>query len=160
MLFFWRFMTIVIAALGLTMTSAHVLEMPQKMAYSPEIYTAVNTSLYKYFAIIGGAYQIGGILLAAVTTAFLRHRNATTFRWSIAGFLLLLLSFVSWLLLVQPVNREIGTALASAPDTVAALWMRLRDRWEYGHAVGFVFHLLGFGALTFSLVHDAEHRTY
>ncbi len=35
MLSFWRFLTLVLAALGLTMTSAHVLEMPQKMATAP-----------------------------------------------------------------------------------------------------------------------------
>ena len=55
MLSFWQFITLVLAALGLTMTSAHVLEMPQKLAYSPELYAAVNTTLYRYFAIVGGA---------------------------------------------------------------------------------------------------------
>jgi len=35
------------------MTSAHVLEMSQKMAYCAELYSAVNTTLYRYFSIVG-----------------------------------------------------------------------------------------------------------
>jgi hypothetical protein len=56
MLSFWQFMTLVLAALGLTMTSAQVLEMPQKMAYIAELYSAVNTTLY-----LAGAAQSLGI---------------------------------------------------------------------------------------------------
>jgi hypothetical protein len=55
----WRFITIVIAALALTMTSAHVLELPQKMRFEAQLYSAVNTSMYRYFAIIGGVYSMG-----------------------------------------------------------------------------------------------------
>ena len=44
------------AALSLTMTSAHVLELPQKMQYDAHMYAAVNTTLYRYFAIVGGFY--------------------------------------------------------------------------------------------------------
>jgi hypothetical protein len=35
------------------MTTAHVLEMPRKLSYSIELYTAVNSSMYLYFAIFG-----------------------------------------------------------------------------------------------------------
>ena len=52
MLAFWRFITIVLSALALTMTSAHVLELPQKMTYTAEMYAAVNTTLYRYFALL------------------------------------------------------------------------------------------------------------
>jgi hypothetical protein len=38
------------------------------------------------------------------------------------------------------------------PDSVAQLWMGLRNRWEYGHAAGFVLQLAGFCALVISLV--------
>jgi hypothetical protein len=51
-----RFVTLLLTALALTMTSAHVLEMPQKMHYEAELYSAVNTTLYRYFAVVGGVY--------------------------------------------------------------------------------------------------------
>ena len=50
----WRCITIVLTALALTMESAHVLELPQKMQYDAQMYAAVNTTLYRYFAIVGG----------------------------------------------------------------------------------------------------------
>jgi hypothetical protein len=42
----WRCITIVLAALALTMESAHVLELPQKIQYDAQMYAAVNTTLY------------------------------------------------------------------------------------------------------------------
>jgi hypothetical protein len=78
----WRFVTLLLSALSLTMESAHVLELPQKMQYDAQMYSAVNTTLYRYFAIIGGIYQIGSIL-AAVFLAFLvrKRRHRFTGRW-------------------------------------------------------------------------------
>ena len=66
-----RCTTIVLAALALTMESAHVLELPQKMQYDTQMYAAVNTTLYRYFAIVGGVYQVGSIVMAAVLTFLL-----------------------------------------------------------------------------------------
>ena len=157
MLAFWRFITIVLSALALTMTSAHVLELPQKMTYTAEMYAAVNTTLYRYFAIIGGPYQIGSIVSAIVLTTLV-HRSAT-FRWALVGTLLLVAAFVSWLILVLPVNREVAAALAASPQAVASLWLQLRERWEYGHATGFVLHLAGFCALVISVVRDTQPRS-
>jgi hypothetical protein len=158
MLSFWRFLTIVLSALALTMTSAHVLELPQKMTYTAEMYAAVNTTLYRYFAIIGGPYQIGSIVSAIVLTILVRRRSVI-FRWALVGTVLLLAAFVSWLILVLPVNREVAAALEASPETVSWLWQRLRDRWEYGHATGFVLHLAGFCAVVASVVRDTPPRS-
>jgi hypothetical protein len=155
MLTFMRFVSIVLAGLALTMTSAHVLELPQKMTYTAEMYSAVNTTLYRYFAIVGGIYQIGGILAAGVT-ALLMWQRRLPFRWALAGFGLLLLSFVSWLVFVQPVNQQVAAAMQSSPETLPSLWMQLRGRWEYGHAAGFAIHLLGFCALAISLLRETD----
>lgn len=155
MLSFWRFFALVLAALALTMTSAHVLEMPQKMSYSAEMYSAVNTTLYRYFAIVGGTYQIGGIVSAWILTVLLKRRGLRL-GWNLAGAVLLLLSFISWLVLVVPVNQQIGAAMSSAPETLPMLWQMLRARWEYGHAIGFVLQLFGFCALVLALVRGAD----
>jgi hypothetical protein len=157
MLTFWRFITIVLSALALTMTSAHVLELPQKLTYSAEMYAAVNTTLYRYFAIIGGPYQIGSMVSAIVLT-ILVHRSVT-FRWALVGTLLLIAAFVSWLILVLPVNREVAAAVAASPQVVPSRWLQLRDRWEYGHATGFVLHLAGFCALVISIARDTQPRS-
>jgi len=154
----WRFITLLLTALALTMESAHVLELPQKMQYDAQMYTAVNTTLYRYFAIIGGVYQVGSIVAAAVL-AFLVRRHRPAFAWTVAGAACLLLAFGIWLVLVSPVNSEVAEALRSAPASVPSLWMRLRDRWEYGHAAGFVVQLVGLAALVISVLVETPRNT-
>lgn len=149
----WRFATLLLTALALSLTSAHVLEMPQKLAYPPELYAAVNTTLYRYFAIIGGIYSIGAILAAGGLVLLLRDRPAAR-RWAAAGAMLLVLWLASWMAIVVPVNDEVALALAAAPERVPEIWMANRVRWEWGHAIGFVFELLGFCALLVSVLVD------
>ncbi|MGH7793642.1 MAG: hypothetical protein ACREQ2_01865 [Candidatus Binatia bacterium] len=133
------------------MTSAHVLELPQKMTYDAQMYAAVNTTLYRYFGVVGGIYTIGSIVSAFILAFLIRKRRAA-FRWTLAGALCLLLAFGTWLALVAPVNAEIAHALVTAPDSVPDLWMELRNRWEYGHAIGFVITLIGVSLLIVSVL--------
>jgi hypothetical protein len=147
----WRFITLILVALALTMESAHVLELPQKIHYEAQMYSAVNTTLYRYFAMIGGAYQVGSIVFAAVLVVLVRKRSPS-FGWTLAGALCLLLAFGVWLAVVEPVNMKISEVLQAAPASVPAVWSRLRYRWEYGHAAGFVVQLFGLCALLLSVL--------
>jgi hypothetical protein len=147
----WRFLTLVLAALALTMTSAHVLELSAKMRYDAELYSTVNGSMYRHFAVVGGIYTVASIAAAAVLAVLVRGRGVTV-GWTVAGAACLLLAFVSWLTLVAPVNRRVAAAYRAAPTSVPGLWMELRPRWEYGHAAGFVIQLVGFGALVVSIL--------
>ncbi len=146
-----RFLALVFGALALTMTSAHLLELPQKMEYGPALYSAVNTTLYRYFAIVGGGYIVAAILSTAALAVLVRRRRPAL-RWTIAALLGLTLAFVSWVILVAPVNARIAAAMSASPDSVPALWQIVRDRWEYGHATGFILQLLGFAALVLSVL--------
>ncbi len=153
-----RFVTLMLGALALTMTSAHLLELPQKLDYAPTLYAAVNTTLYRYFAIVGGAYTVTSILAAGMLSLLVRHRG-TTFPWTVSGFAALLAAFVSWLVLVAPVNARIAAAVETHSDSVPALWQLLRNRWEYGHATGFVLQLLGLAALVVSILVETPTGT-
>ncbi len=146
-----RFVTLVLSALALTMTSAHVLELPQKLRYPADLYAAVNGSLYKYFAIVGGLYMVAAILSACVLVWLVRGRHPA-FEWAALGALFSILSFASWLVIVQPVNAEVARAQASGFGAVQAVWSRLQGRWEYGHVTGFLLELVGFSALAVSSV--------
>ena len=150
-----QFAALLLSALSLTMESAHVLELPQKMQYDAQLYAAVNTTLYHYFATIGGVYSLGAIVAASVL-AFLVRKHRSAFGWILAAAVLFVLWFMSWLMLVAPVNTQVAAALQSAPETVPALWMQLRERWEYGHVAGFVIQLLGFCALVISVLVDTQ----
>lgn len=154
----WRFIALVLAALSLTAESAHVLELPQKLRYDAQMYTAVNTTLYQYFAIVGGAYQVAAIFAVFVLAWVVRNRRPA-FQWTLVSALLLLLAFGVWLAVVSPVNSTISQALRTAPASVPALWMQLRARWEYGHAAGFVIQLLGFCSLVISVLVDTRPQS-
>jgi hypothetical protein len=153
----WRFITLLLAALALTMESAHVLELPQKMGYTPEMYSAVNTTLYRYFAIVGGAYQVGSIVSAFVL-ALLVRKHRRSFHWTLAGAGFLFFAFVVWLAVVNPVNGQVAEAMRTVPETVPGVWMELRNRWEYGHAAGFVVQLAGLSALLVSVLLETPAR--
>ena len=43
-------------------------------------------------------------------------------------------------------------ALWSAPALVPAVWMQLRNLWEYGHVAGFVVQLVGLSVLVLSVL--------
>jgi hypothetical protein len=146
----WWFITLLCSALGLTMGAAHALELPQKLGYHPELYAAINTTLYRYFALVGGVLMIGSLLSASVLTYLVRRRPV--FRSTLAATGCLALSLALWFALVSPVNAEVAQALHSAPESVPALWKALRDRWEYGHVASFAAWLLGFVLLTYSAV--------
>jgi hypothetical protein len=148
----WRFVTVMLAALGMTMGAAHVLELPVKMGYDAQLYSAVNTTLYRLFGSVGAVLTLGSILAGVVLTYLVRGRPS--FGLTLAGTLFLALSFGLWLALVAPVNAEVASALRAAPDTVASVWMRLRERWEYGHVTAFAAWLTGVCLLVLSLLRE------
>lgn len=155
-----RFITLVLAALGLAPGVAHVLELPPKMHYDAELYAAVTSTLYRLFGSVGAAFQIGAILMAAVLTFLVRGRPA--FRRTFFGTLGLVLSLVLWTALVAPVNAQWLEVIQSAPAAVPAAYLRLRPRWEYGHVAACAAWFTGFSLLILSVltetsVHRGEH---
>src|SRR5215204_2148087 len=145
-----RFIVLLLAALTLTMEAAHVLELPQKMRYAPGLYSAVNSTLYRYFASIGGPLTVLTLLSGAGLVIALRYQPG--FRWTLTGVLAYFAAFGVWLLAVEPVNRTVATAFARDPDSLPQLWAALRVRWEYGHLAGFVLELLGLSSLLWSVL--------
>lgn len=143
-----RFLALLVNGLALTMESAHVLELPQKWQYDAELYARVNGSLYRYFAIVGGSYQVGGLLIGLLLVWRLRGRRPA-FTWTAAGMTLFAAAFIVWLTVVAPVNQMIA---ATPVEMLAARWSELRVRWELGHAAGFVLQVAGFAALLASVL--------
>jgi hypothetical protein len=150
MLRVWRVITILLAALGLTLGAAHVLEMPAKMRYDPAMYAAVNSTLYLLFGTVGAAIQLSAVAAAGALAYISRGRRG--FRLTLIGTLSLLLSLLLWAALVAPVNAEWAAALRSAPDSASAAYARLRPRWEYGHVAAFVAWLIGFVLIVAAVV--------
>ena len=152
-----RFVVLLLAALTLTMEAAHVLELPQKLGYEPALYSAVNSTMYRYFALIGGPLTILTLLSGAALVVALRQQPG--FWWTFAGVLAYFVAFGIWLAVVEPVNRTVAAAFAKDPGSLPQLWTALRGRWEYGHAAGFVFELLGLACLLWSVLASPQPAT-
>ena len=70
MLIYARFAALILTALSLGLSFAHVLEMPAKLAYPPDLYLAVQNSLYVAFGRpnVGAFVEPAGIRNSAVVT--------------------------------------------------------------------------------------------
>jgi hypothetical protein len=148
----WRFAAILLVALLMGLTFAHVLERPAKMDYEAGLYTTLQRTLYRMW----GPPNVGGFLepLAIVATigATFAARGRRRALWLAAAALAaLLLAFpVVFFALVEPVNE----AFRADPSSVPANWRELRTRWETGHTIRFGLHLAAFCALVVSVLGD------
>lgn len=145
-----RFIAVLLAALGLTLGAAHVLELAPKMQYDGVMYSAVTSTLYRMFGSIGAVIQIGALVAAAVLTFMVRGRPA--FRLTLWGTLALVLSLVCWGSLVAPVNAQWLQVMETNPAAVPDVYLQLRARWEYGHVAAFAGWLAGFVLLISSVL--------
>jgi hypothetical protein len=148
----WWFVTLLLAALGLTMGAAHLLELPARMQYDPQLYMQVTSGTYLYFGLVGAPVQVLALLCSAVLAWLVRGRAG--FRWALAGAVCLALSILLWFLRVQPVNAAWADALRAGPADAVQAYAQLRSRWEYGHVVAFAAWLLGFVLLLYSIVRE------
>jgi hypothetical protein len=63
---------------------------------------------------------------------------------------------VTFLTIIYPVNLRFPVNSSGA---VPADWTALRDRWELGHAIGFVLFAVSFALLLVPLVRRVDVRT-
>jgi hypothetical protein len=142
-----RFFTLMLASLGMALGAAHTLELVPKMNYDPELYTQVTSTLYRYYGTIGGPIQVLAVL-ASIILSFL-SRRARGFRLTLAGTCCLIVSLGLWFVLVHPVNAEWGSVLQTGPrSAVVQSYVKLRERWEYGHVAAFIVWLSGVALLS------------
>lgn len=146
----WRFITIMLTSLSLSLSMAHLLELPQRMKFSQQLWVAVTVfeNVYRLFGSVGAVFEIGAIL-AAIVLAFLVHKRRSVFYWTLAGAVLLVLAFVSWILFVAPMNAEFARWLT---NPVPADWTRYRNQWEYAHAINAIIKIFGLSLLVLSVL--------
>ena len=131
------------------MGTAHVLELVPKMGYDAETYAAVTSTLYRFFGIVGAPIQVAAAIAAAVLAVMVR---SPAFLATLFGAICLTLSIVLWGAFVAPVNAEWSRSMETAPESVPAAYLRLRERWEYGHVIAFAGWLGGFCFLLASVI--------
>jgi hypothetical protein len=125
-----QFIAIVLTALGLIPSGAHLLEMVHKMSLDQDQYMTVQ-QIYRGWALIGVIF-IAAILANSLAVLIMRGQPMPMACAAAAAVLLGigLAIFFTWTLPVNQVTRNWTVAPAN--------WQALRAQWEYSHAANAV----------------------
>jgi hypothetical protein len=143
--------TLVVTALSLGPSFAHVLEAPPRLTvWPPELWreTTVFNGQFRLFALVGGPLDAGAILAAAVLAYLLRH-DRKPYWLALAGAVLFALSLTVWFLWVAPVNAVLATW---TPGPIPENFTEIRNRWETGHMAVASIKLIGFILIALAVV--------
>ncbi len=152
-LFAVRVGTLMLAALSLGLSFAHLMEAPPRLHWSPELWMAATTFGGEYFLFgnIGAVIEIGGVGAALYLSRLSRSRPGGEL--ALGGALLLALALVCWLAVVFPANQAMAgwTPAYTPPD-----FDQIRARWETGHALMAGLKLTAFAALLISALQETR----
>jgi len=137
--------TLTLTALGLAPGATHVMQLPVKMGYTAEMYTAITSTLYSWYGLVAGVIQLGALISVAMLAWQARRLPGAGLAAASASALLA--SLLLWAFVVGPVNATWAGASNLSPDQFAVAYDALRARWEYGHAAAFVAWLTGWFGL-------------
>jgi hypothetical protein len=134
-----------LTALGLAPGASHLMQLPVKMGYTAEMYTAVTSTLYSWYGLVGGVIQVAAFVSVAVL-AF-RAWRLPGGGLAAASAAALLASLLLWGFVVGPVNAAWMGAANLSPEQFAVVHDGMRARWEYGHVAAFIAWFTGWFGL-------------
>lgn len=151
----WRFVTLLLSALAIALPFAHLLEMPAKRGFEPELYRVINQNLYWGFGTFGAAIEVGAVL-ACLALAYIVRGRRPAFSLTLTAAVLVVAAHLVFWIFIAPVNAEIA---AWAPGAVPAGWTDVRDRWEFSHAARAVLMIGSFAFLLGSVLAETPARS-
>jgi uncharacterized membrane protein len=152
----WRFITLMLASFSLSLSMAHLLELPQRIKFDQQLWVKVTVfeNVYRLFGSVGAAFEVTAILTAMVL-AFLVRRRGSTFYWTLGGVIFLVLAFMSWIMFVAPINAEFAKWLT---NPIPADWARYRNQWEYAHAVNAFIKIIALSLIAISVLVETPQK--
>jgi hypothetical protein len=147
-----RILAILLAALAMGMHLAHAFELLPKRQWPPDLYLAVQSTLYKLFGIIGPVLEVGALIAVAILAFRVRLQPAVRLLTLVSAGAIVL-ALLTWGVFVLPANMHLAawqTSGTAPPD-----WTRWRDQWQFAQASIFLLHLVGFTALVSSVAGEA-----
>lgn len=140
-----RLLALVLTAVVLIPSGAHLLELPTKIALDRDAYFTVQ-GIYTGWALFGIPI-VATVLVNGALALAERRRNPDAARWAGASALLVLASLLVFLLWVLPANQDTAN-WTRQPEG----WQALRNQWEWGHAVSALMVFTAFVATAIAVV--------
>lgn len=151
----WRFATLMLTALAMSMTFSHLLALPAKLAYQAPVWLLLQQTLYGNYRVLGLLIEFGALACALTLVPLVRARRPAL-GWTAFAAVCLLGAQVVWWAGVVPVNAQVAQFTA---QTLPADWKLLRVQWEYAHALRAVLQVAALGALAFSVLAETPRRS-
>jgi hypothetical protein len=143
-----QFLAIVLTALALVPSGAHLFELPNKIGLPQEQYFTVQ-AIYRGWALFGGV--IIAAIVVNLAVAFMLWRRGRRFLLSLAAAVILALTLVVFFVWTYPANQATDNWAAVAAD-----WEKLRAQWELSHAANAFLTFIGFCCTTLSVVMSGD----
>jgi hypothetical protein len=167
MILLLQVVTVLLAAIAMSLALAHALELPGKLRLSKENYIATQTIYYPGFT-IGGIGEAMAVI-AALALLLMTPSYNVAFWWTLAGLLCLLAMQAAYWVFTHPVNKfwtkELDLKGFSAgffafgrskgavesPHNPDEKWMNFRNRWEYSHVFRALLSVAALVSLTIAI---------
>ncbi len=152
----WRVLTLVVSALSLGPSFAHVLEAyPRLSLWTPELWREATefNGQYMLFAIVGAPLDIGAIAVSGVLAYRTRNDRRASW-WAALGALLAGSSLLLWFCVVAQANAVLATW---QPGPIPADFAQVQKQWEFGHMGVATLKLLSFASLARATVVPSRH---
>jgi hypothetical protein len=143
-----QFLALVLTALALVPSGAHLFEFPNKMSLGAEQYF-IAQSIYRGWSLFG--IVLFGALIANLALALLLRGRGAPFALALFGFFSIALALVIFFIWTYPANQATNNWTMIPND-----WEQLRRQWEYSHAANAVVTFAAFCSVALSSLMTRE----
>jgi hypothetical protein len=151
----WRFLALLVTALSLGPSFAHVLEAyPRLATWSPELWreATVFGGQFQMFAVVGAPLDLGAIFVTIGLT-YVTRRARPAFWFALCSAFLFAGSLLTWFGVVSPANGVLATW---QPGPIPADFNEVRWQWELGHMAVASLKLVGFCAVALAVLQPGQ----
>jgi hypothetical protein len=137
-----QFLALVLTAVALVPSGAHLFELPGKISLGAEQYFIVQ-NIYRGWSLFG--IVLIGALLANLALALLLRGRGAPFALALFASFCIALTLVVFFIWIYPANQATNN-WTSIPDN----WEQLRRQWEYSHTADAVVTFAAFCSVALS----------
>jgi hypothetical protein len=144
-----QFVALVLAAIALVPSGAHLFTLANKVNFGAEQYFIIQ-NIYRGWDLFG-IVLIGSLLANFVLALLLRPRGGIPFIFAVLAFGCVVLTLAIFFAWTFPANLATNN-WTTIPDH----WEQLREQWEYSHAANAVIAFVAFCSVALSVLTARE----